>query len=149
MTPLTNRLPLKCSAPSAGFARATESSGEVRKGDRLSPRLAAVTTRRSARTAAPLPSILGGELVETRAVVPEDFGLGLVTHALQVNELLDGHGKEPVGVGIVGGDHNVVVADRLHHLTQRLLVGVGGDVALAEEVLAGELGDLHLRARPE
>jgi len=32
MTPLTNRLPLKCSGPSAGFARATESSGEVRKG---------------------------------------------------------------------------------------------------------------------
>ena len=32
MTPLTNRLPLKCSVPSAGFARATESSGEVRKG---------------------------------------------------------------------------------------------------------------------
>src|SRR5262249_54083055 len=54
---LTNRLPLKAFAPSAGFARATESSGEVRKGDRLSPRLAA--GRRSTRTAPP-PSVLGG-----------------------------------------------------------------------------------------
>src|SRR5215470_14700710 len=32
MTPLTKRLPLECPASSAGFARATESSGEVRKG---------------------------------------------------------------------------------------------------------------------
>src|SRR5215470_6958038 len=54
MTPLTKLLPLKCSAPSAGFARATESSGEVRKGDRLSPRLTSATGRRSTRTAAPL-----------------------------------------------------------------------------------------------
>src|SRR5262249_10930404 len=32
VTPLTRRLPLKVPAPGAGFARATESSGEVRKG---------------------------------------------------------------------------------------------------------------------
>ena len=50
---------------------------------------------------------------------------------------------------VVRGDHDVVVADRLHHLAQRLLVGVGRDVALAEEVLARRLRDLDLRARPE
>ena len=50
---------------------------------------------------------------------------------------------------VVGGDDDVVVADRLHHLAERLLVGVGGDVALAEEVLARELRDLDLRAGPE
>src|SRR5262249_7509621 len=131
-----------------GLCPRNRTSGEVRKGDRLSSRLSAVTARRSARTAAP-PSVLSRELVEAGAIWPHDLGLRLLAHALQADELLDGHGEEPVGVRVVGGDHDVVVADGFHHLAERLLVGVGGDVALAEEVLAGELGDLYLRARPE
>src|SRR5262249_11684924 len=97
----------------------------------------------------PPSNVLGRELVKPGAIVPGDLGLGLLAHALQADELLDGHGEESIGVRVVSGDHDVVVADGLHYLAERLLVGVGGDVALAEEVLAGELGDLHLRARPE
>src|SRR5262249_50584493 len=83
-----------------------------------------------------------GEVVQTRAVVPEDLGLGLVADALETDELLDGHREEPIGVRVVRRDHDVVVADGLHDLAQRLLVGVGGHVALAEEVLARHPADL-------
>src|SRR6266850_1528447 len=89
------------------------------------------------------------DVVEPRAVVPEDLGLRLVAHALERDELVHGLREQPVGVRVVGRDDDVVVADRLHHLPQHLLVGVGGHVALAIEVFAGKSGDLHLGARAE
>ena len=53
MTSLTKRLPLNVPAPSAGFARATESSGEVRKGGNAPLRMfyAAVRMARTATRA--------------------------------------------------------------------------------------------------
>src|SRR5204862_6521299 len=57
--------------------------------------------------------------------------------------------EEPVGMRVVGRDDDAVVADGLDHLAQWLLVGIGRDEALAEEVLARQLRDLHLAARAE
>src|SRR5204863_9333664 len=71
-----------------------------------------------------------GQFVQSRAVVPENLGLGLLADAFEAGEFFDGDGEKAVGVRVVGGDDDVVVADRLHHLAERLLVGVGGDVAL-------------------
>src|SRR4029450_3139949 len=76
------------------------------------------------------------QVVEARAVVPEDLRLRLVADSLQVRELLDRRREQSIRVRVVGGDDDTFVADRLDHLPQRLLVGVGGDVALAEEILA-------------
>src|SRR5215470_2002904 len=67
MTPLTNRLPLKCSVPSAGFARATESSGEVRKGGDAPPEC---------------PSV-GTTLIETHELTKNYHVGGQVVHALR------------------------------------------------------------------
>src|SRR5205823_2344490 len=85
-----------------------------------------------------------GERVEARAVVPEDLRLRLRAHAFERDELVDGLGEQSVGVWVVGRDDDVVVTDRLHHLPEHPLVGVGGDVALPVEVLAREPADLHL-----
>src|SRR5438477_253585 len=95
------------------------------------------------------PPILAGERVEARTVVPEDLRLRLSAHAFERDELVDGLGEQSVGVRVVGRDDDVVVTDRLHHLPEHPLVGVGGDVALPVEVLAREPADLHLGAGAE
>src|SRR6267143_2139075 len=87
--------------------------------------------------------------VQPRAVVPQDLRFRLIAHALAPDELLDGGREEAVGVRVIGGHDDVVVADRVHHMPQDLLVGVRRDVALPEELLARECGYLHLRAGAE
>src|SRR5262249_44302620 len=89
------------------------------------------------------------QVVEPRAVVPQDLRLRLVRHALERDELLDRVWEQPVRVRIVGRDDDRVVADRLHDLAQHLLVRVGRHVALTVEVLAGQRADLHLGSGAE
>src|SRR5262245_30876148 len=47
-------------------------------------------------------SLRGAQAVEPGAVVPEDLGLGLLAHALEVHELLDGDREQAIGVRVVG-----------------------------------------------
>src|SRR5262244_201149 len=59
MTPLPT-LPLKCSAQSAGFASATESSGEVRKGGEPPSECPSVRSGSSSPSRCPCPTRSGG-----------------------------------------------------------------------------------------
>src|SRR5262250_2300389 len=66
------------------------------------------------------------EAVEARAVVPEDLSTHLVPER-QPEELLHRLGKSAVGVGIVGGHHEVVGPHLLHDIDRRFLVRVECD----------------------
>src|SRR5262249_43078971 len=137
-------------APSRSTSVASVSSTGSPCPRTVAGRASSATSRAvSQRAAVTRGSAAGRPRIETRAVVPEDLGLALVAHALEGDELVHRVGEQAVGVGIVGRHDDVVVADRLHDLAQYLLVGVGGHIALAEEVLARPRRDLDLGAGTE
>src|SRR5215470_20067848 len=88
------------------------------------------------------------DLVEARAIVPEDLATDLGAER-QTEELLHCLGKRAVGVRIVGRDHEVVRAHLVDDVDRRLLVHIERDVALPPEVLARRHRELMLAARTE
>src|SRR2546428_1795444 len=108
------------------------------------------TTSRNLRESC--PSSLGGsglgDVVEARAVVPEDLAAHIVAE-WQPEELLHRLGKRAVGVRIVGRANEVLGAHFVADVDRRLLVHVERDVALALEVFARRHRQLVLAAGAE
>src|SRR2546428_7031681 len=73
------------------------------------------------------------QLVEPRAVVPEDLALGLLRQIQQLEESVDGVRVARVVVGPVGGHHEVVVAHLGDDVLRQRLFRLDGDEALATE----------------
>src|SRR5438093_1547525 len=88
------------------------------------------------------------DVVETRAVVPEDLAADLIAER-QSEKLLHRLGKRAVGMRIVGRDHEEVGAHLVDDVDRRLLVHVERDVALAIAQFAGKHRQLMLAARAE
>src|SRR5262249_57447198 len=78
------------------------------------------------------------ELVEPRAVVPEDLALRLLRRIRQLEESVDRVRVARVVVRPVGRHDEIVVADLGHHVLRQLLFGLDGDEALAPEQLRRE-----------
>src|SRR3989475_7781797 len=88
------------------------------------------------------------DVVEARAIVPEDLAANLVAER-QPEELLHRLGERAVGMGIVGRDHEVAGSHLVDDIDRRLFVHIEGDVALALEVFARQHRQLMLAAGPE
>src|SRR5436190_3095479 len=89
-----------------------------------------------------------GDVVEARAVLPQDLAADLRTER-QAEEFVHRVGKRAVGMRIVGRDDEVVGAHLVHDVDRRLLVHVERDVALTLEVFARQHRELVLAARAE
>ena len=75
-----------------------------------------------------------GQAVEAGAVVPEDLSQA-VSGEIEGEEHLHGLGVAAVGVGIVGGEDDVVVAKIVDGILAGRFVGLDRGEALAFEVL--------------
>ncbi len=74
--------------------------------------------------------------IQPQAVVPHDLAFGVGADAGQVEKRLEAVRERAVGMGIIDGHDDVVVADVVDDDAQQLLVHIGADEALALEVFA-------------
>ena len=69
--------------------------------------------------------------IQPRAVVPENLFLRLRPQIFEGHKRVHGMGAVGIGVGVVGGNDDIVVADSSDHIRDNILVHIHRDKTLA------------------
>src|SRR5690606_17370722 len=85
----------------------------------------------------------GVETVKAQGIIPKGLLQAAPGQFGHVQKGAQGMGVLGVGVGEVGAEEDVVVPQVVHHLVQQDVVGLGGDKALAAEIVARGQGQLR------
>jgi hypothetical protein len=56
------------------------------------------------------------DIVQARAIIPQDFALSFFAQAVDLQELIDGVRKVRVDVRVIGGHDEIVIAEPFRHV---------------------------------